>query len=213
MMADRNPTPMTKTRLTCRKCAKPESSKNILQRCGRCKTASYCSRDCQKEDWKEHKTSCLRTRKSISSTGATTHSETTPAAMSRPSPPDYNVLNVQSGLGVGITTPFTQLAAHRWLHGRTKTDVFKLLIDTIYVRSWDDQILAAQNRLDTVQKNKYYAARMLIVRFLKEAEGQGLLPPWWSVEKEQECVDFGLGEGSWKGRDVPIQKYQVLETY
>ncbi|OQE16589.1 hypothetical protein PENFLA_c027G10696 [Penicillium flavigenum] len=70
--------------------------------------------------------------------------------MSRSSSPDYEALNVQSGLEVATTTPFTRLAAHRWLHGRTELDVFKLLIDTLYVRSWDDKILAAQNRLDII---------------------------------------------------------------
>lgn len=86
--------------------------------------------------------------------------------MSSPSSPDYGALNVHYGLEVRVTTPFTRLAVHRWLHSRTGIDLFKLLIDTLYIRSWDDQRLAAQNRLDTVYHTKHHAARMLIVRFL-----------------------------------------------
>lgn len=31
---------------------------NILKKCGTCKDVSYCSRECQKADWKEHKPKC-----------------------------------------------------------------------------------------------------------------------------------------------------------
>ncbi|KAJ6190467.1 MYND domain protein [Penicillium mononematosum] len=47
----------------------------------------------------------------------------------------------------------------------------------------------------------------------RETQRKGLLPPWWSIEKEKECVDFGLGEGSWKDRHVSDQEHQVLGTY
>lgn len=32
--------------------------------CSRCKISKYCSKDCQKEDWKEHKEHCNRYLKS-----------------------------------------------------------------------------------------------------------------------------------------------------
>lgn len=43
----------------CAKCnaKKHESGQNLLT-CGRCKTAKYCSGECQKADWKEHKGGC-----------------------------------------------------------------------------------------------------------------------------------------------------------
>ncbi|GAQ82777.1 hypothetical protein KFL_001240080 [Klebsormidium nitens] len=50
--------------LRCRKCSQPgcekvESVAGTFQVCGRCKTAVYCSKDCQKRAWKEgHKDLC-----------------------------------------------------------------------------------------------------------------------------------------------------------
>jgi MYND finger len=40
----------------CKVCAKQP-----VKKCARCMKASYCSRDCQSSDWKEHKPSCVTT--------------------------------------------------------------------------------------------------------------------------------------------------------
>jgi hypothetical protein len=42
----------------CAKCGGP--GKPTLQMCSICKTTKYCSRDCQKNDWKTHKLHCTR---------------------------------------------------------------------------------------------------------------------------------------------------------
>jgi hypothetical protein len=41
---------------SCKVCNK---SNENMQLCSACKSVRYCSRECQKEDWKSHKTSCL----------------------------------------------------------------------------------------------------------------------------------------------------------
>lgn len=38
---------------TCTSCSKPAANK-----CGGCKTLSYCSKDCQSKDWPNHKATC-----------------------------------------------------------------------------------------------------------------------------------------------------------
>jgi tetratricopeptide (TPR) repeat protein len=40
----------------CRFCQKPDAK----LRCGRCKSVKYCSRDCQQDDWKIHKSACAK---------------------------------------------------------------------------------------------------------------------------------------------------------
>lgn len=40
------------------RCAKCKQQPDDLKLCTGCKTASYCSRECQKTDWKEHKVIC-----------------------------------------------------------------------------------------------------------------------------------------------------------
>ncbi|CAJ1942148.1 unnamed protein product [Cylindrotheca closterium] len=51
----------------CRKCCKSDHSKSFqssLMKCARCHQAYYCSRECQKSDWKEHKKTCITKTKS-----------------------------------------------------------------------------------------------------------------------------------------------------
>ena len=43
----------------CARCGGPAASA-----CGRCKSAYYCSRNCQKLDWSRHKVACEVSRKS-----------------------------------------------------------------------------------------------------------------------------------------------------
>jgi hypothetical protein len=40
------------------KCLVPDCDQIGAQRCSRCHTAPYCSRECQKQDWRVHKSSC-----------------------------------------------------------------------------------------------------------------------------------------------------------
>jgi hypothetical protein len=43
----------------CLKCdAATTKAGNPLLKCSKCKTAQYCSPDCQKKDWKKHKQTC-----------------------------------------------------------------------------------------------------------------------------------------------------------
>ncbi|KAG0232834.1 hypothetical protein BGW42_007843 [Actinomortierella wolfii] len=46
--------------MTVKKCALPgcRLMKEDLKQCSKCKSAWYCSKQCQVEDWKSHKTTC-----------------------------------------------------------------------------------------------------------------------------------------------------------
>ena len=49
----------------CRNCGKESQHINRVLKCGGCKLAVYCSKECQKADWKKHKPFC----KSLSNAG------------------------------------------------------------------------------------------------------------------------------------------------
>src|SRR4051812_35739924 len=45
----------------CAVCKKGQDAGDVsLKRCARCGSVSYCSRECQAQDWPTHKTSCKR---------------------------------------------------------------------------------------------------------------------------------------------------------
>lgn len=54
-----DPNQASQGRSICGSCKKDSSWFSAgLMKCSRCNTQSYCSRDCQKKDWKQHKKSC-----------------------------------------------------------------------------------------------------------------------------------------------------------
>ncbi|KAJ7634714.1 hypothetical protein FB45DRAFT_1025645 [Roridomyces roridus] len=45
-------------RYTCVACYKPEPKGQKFLKCGACRKTAYCSKECQREDWKNHKKVC-----------------------------------------------------------------------------------------------------------------------------------------------------------
>ncbi len=41
-------------------CAHCKEEKKKMKKCARCQVVYYCSRECQKKDWKNHKKCCVR---------------------------------------------------------------------------------------------------------------------------------------------------------
>jgi len=48
----------------CMTCGKVGNSRNKMKACAKCKTAFYCSKECQQKDWKDHKKYCKLWRSS-----------------------------------------------------------------------------------------------------------------------------------------------------
>ncbi|KAI5925405.1 hypothetical protein F4810DRAFT_708791 [Camillea tinctor] len=99
----------------CSTCKKAPPAVN-LKHCAKCSTTLYCSRDCQKADWKSHKKVCSKQQ------GAP---GTTPSATPR-------------GLDQTVARPFSRLDNGTWLHDRPEIDVYRLLIDAYRLRVADD---------------------------------------------------------------------------
>jgi hypothetical protein len=99
------------------------------------------------------------------------------------------------------------------LHGRTDKDIYKILYDTIRIRSWDDKSLAAKSLMDLVQGSKPHASGMLAFRFIKTAARKSYLPPSWTTQKERECLLFGPSEENWKASERPVRLQQIIARY
>lgn len=207
-MADTNITSTaSSTPAQCAFCDKTASPDVSLKRCAKCQTTQYCSRDCQKADWKQHKKLC------------TQNVWTRNTAGSAPNPPNagsnasVNIRTPPKSLIAPINKPFHALNDKKWLHNRPEADVYKLLIDTYRFRMEDDYKFSGDTDMDSVYggaTNGYGGFR----RFLEEIEGQNreLLPSWWSKEKALGCERVGRLDG-WSSLNRAIEKGDVIEHY
>ena len=205
---------------TCRKCGVDEELGVPMKQCSRCKASRYCSRACQKADWKRHKKTCRQyvqattlATTTLSSQGPPGEIPNTSAAAHAHVRADPRGPVVAPGLDVNLPTPFTRLYVKRWLHGRTEKDCFKLLFDAIRVRTWDDEGMAARSLLDMIKTSQEEASKLLVRRFLREAHRKQCLPGWWTTEKENECIEFGHSEENWKESERPVKMIQLFERY
>ena len=176
----------------CENCQKTESEAGQPhKKCARCKT-SYCSRECQKADWKQHKKIC-----------ATIANATDSAPSARPT-------NRTNALKVTVTDPFQKLVDNTWLHNRPKEDVFKLLIDVYRLRMDDQYTFEGECDRDCIYGGAPNSERGFR-RFLRRVERkQELLPTWWSRQKADECVLVGRRSGALTSA---VEKSDIEEDY
>lgn len=169
-----------------------------LKRCAKCSTTPYCSRECQKKDWKAHKKICGSQANSTtpSSTNSTTRN-----------------LSPPKGLERGISSPFTRLDQGTWLHDRPEKDVYGLLIDAYRLRVEDMYNIEGDIDEDSLYaglENGLHGFR----RFLKRVTSRpGLLPPWWNASKTKECEELGMTPAQWFNLSCAVEKGDIIENY
>ncbi|GKU17837.1 unnamed protein product [Fusarium langsethiae] len=185
-----SPTPPTMACCTVCKKGEPEVT---LKRCAKCSSESYCSRECQKNDWKQHKQVCGK--------GSSASAQATGGSGSPP-----------KGLDQPIPDPFTRLDKGTYLHNRPEKDVYRLLIDCYRLRVEDVYNLEGEVMEDSL----YSGAGDGLAgfeQFLDEMSTlKGLLPSWWTPEKQTECEEFGMNSSE-QDLKTATDKADIIERY
>lgn len=197
-MSDSNPDETHK----CQSCKKAESKSVPLRNCFRCKSAIYCSRDCQKADRKTHKKVCA------SNAQANTGSNNQSAS-------DTNATQSTKALEVDdFLKPFYRLHAKTWLHDHTEKETYKLLIDTYRLRLDDDYTFSGDIHEDNIYGGATDDGRAGFRRFLKSVERKPhLLPRWWTPAKAEDCIRYGTNSANWSYLGYAVEKHDVVEHY
>ncbi|KAI4610586.1 uncharacterized protein J4E87_010762 [Alternaria ethzedia] len=190
----------------CARCNKAEADteKGTLQRCAKCKTTPYCSRDCQKDDWKNHKKICAQQAQANANAydgfpPKTEHSS------------NYAAPRMKT-LEKHVPNPFTRLDDGKYLHDRPEKDVYRLLIDSFRMRSEDDNKLENKPTPNSIYTGKSSSIEPF-KKFLDLAETRrGLLPPWWNAEHRQECEKWAES-GEWNDVRKKVTKAEMISHY
>ncbi|KAM0332446.1 hypothetical protein ACHAQA_002727 [Verticillium albo-atrum] len=172
-----------------------------LKACAKCNTTEYCSRQCQKQNWKTHKKICAAQAAARSAPSAQPTSNAPDEDDAYHSPPQ--------GLRSSLTQPFTHLRNGTYLHNRPKADVYALLIDAYRLRAEDAREQIGAPVPDT--KNPAPAFRS----FLEAAAHAGILPQWWGPESTVACLSLGLTSSfeNWHDLYFEIEPEDVSRHY
>jgi mitochondrial splicing suppressor protein 51 len=191
----------------CASCTKTPGPGESLKRCAKCQTVRYCSRDCQKADWKQHKKTCAAnasTRNAASSTSNQRDARSNTSSNTRTS--THNSISP-------FTKSFHALNDKKWLHNRPEADVYKLLINTYRLRLEDDYKFSGDVDVDSIYggaPNGYKGFNRFLGKI--EAKNRALLPSWWSKEKAEECEKLGRRNGR-SSLSSTIEKGDIVEHY
>ncbi|KAF1952091.1 hypothetical protein CC80DRAFT_528067 [Byssothecium circinans] len=151
--------------------------------CAKCKVTRYCSRDCQKKDWKTHKKVCSKLAAGASNID-TEHG---------------GADSTLKGVEKHVPDPFTRLDKGTYLHDRPETDVFKLLIDSFRMRQADD--FNFENK--ATPRSLYTGATSSIEPFRKYLDKAAAQP---------ECAKFGES-GAWSDLRKKVTKQEISQHY
>ncbi|VUC35463.1 unnamed protein product [Clonostachys rosea] len=181
--------------VTCKKTA-PEVT---IKRCAKCSVAPYCSRDCQKADWKNHRKTCGKE-------SAGSSSSSSPSNLFTPASP-------LKGLEKPVTKPFTKIGNGTWLHGRPETDVYRLLIDAYRLRVEDEYTMEGKMDNDSLYAGSGSGLKGFRRFVDRVASHAGLLPSWWSTEKRAYCERLGMDPSQWQNLCCTVEKSDIIEHY
>ncbi|KAF2472605.1 uncharacterized protein BDR25DRAFT_15762 [Lindgomyces ingoldianus] len=150
-----------------------------LLRCSRCQAVYYCSKACQRADWKSHKASCTR---------APHHSHSPYTITPQPSCPSS-----PSGFPSPVSPDIVKIN----LHALDSMTVYKHLIDAYRLlanESWNASSMV-RPRCSLHDADDHHSVNPIPTfrHFLNEAERRnGLLPMWWTQDTKRDCEEMEL---------------------
>ncbi|RDL37523.1 Uncharacterized protein BP5553_04956 [Venustampulla echinocandica] len=180
---------------TCHKL--PAELPQPLKRCAKCQKAFYCSQECQKQDWKNHKRLCAAPSTLNQSSTAPSPSQQSTG----PHNPGFEAVNRILGL-----------SNNTYLHDLPEKEAFAQLIDCYRLRVEDDYVFTG----DVSMSSLYGGGDPVrpFNRFLDLAESRsGVLPPWWNAEKRQECLRMSVDPHQFSNINCAIEKSDIQEHY
>jgi len=155
-------------------------------------TTIYCSRECQKDDWKKHKRVCA------TNASSRTDSNPFPRAAEAHSP------------GFSSANALLGLSGDDFLHKLPEKDAFVQLIDCFRMRMEDEYTFGANNFGIYGGENPVPVFK----KFLDLAEKRNkLLPILWNKEKRKECERLAQGGDSWADISCAVEKSDIQEHY
>lgn len=167
-----------------------------LKRCAKCKDTPYCSRDCQKADWKVHKKDCDRGAAAAAEPGRSWSS---------------TVPGFPFQLHSTTTETMQDAMSGKVLFGVPEAEAYKRLIDGYRMRVEDEY--AFEGNLTGLYGGEDPVAGFN--RYLDRAErcSAGVLPSWWNKEKRAECLALGKDRSGWSCLHHAVEKHDVQEEY
>ena len=177
----------------CQTCKKPESESTPLKRCARCHQTRYCSRDCQKAEWKTHKKACATSRKNDNG-----RTDTEPPSQG----PRVHHVNPDT---------FSGLLDGTYLETLPRPDAMRQLIDSYRLRIEDEYTFRGDAGGLYAQEPPMPDFR----RYLNRAEKRKrprILPSWWDKRARVECERIARTD-KWSNVHYAVEKHDIVEHY
>jgi splicing suppressor protein 51 len=168
-----------------RACASCATANVSLQQCARCRSVSYCNRDCQKTHWSTHKQSCTRTGQGSKQPSSRTSSSAQASET--------------FSAGDQDSKPFLAISKDLYFHDRSVEKTFQLLIDCLRMRQEDEYTLGGRLMNGSVYgcDDEDASSEPAFRTFIDKAQAiPGFLPSWWTETSVDDCIQYARAAGS-----------------
>lgn len=116
-------------------------------------------------------------------------------------------------LAVRVQNPFQKLQERTWLIDRPVEDVYKLLVDTLRLRLYDDLIFSNATHGIPTGGELTGTAVVFLNRFIELADSLNMLPGWWDSYSVCACHIPGHPLSIWRNDFHKINIWAITAHY